>query len=185
MIHTINRKRTVAPFNKFYSKIWVAFCPNDTHREKLQDHFNTKLVKIESWLILIDLSMFTLAFKFYKFHCLILKRTDVRRKSSAQKTKIKGLLLYNKFYSKMLVGFWLNTEISFITKLYNNDQWKESNLNCKTVQRLFTITLLLTDHHLFICRLLKFKQSLSSILTLVFKKIKISFGKLKYTFLLY
>ena len=35
VIYQIVRKRTVASFRKFWSKIWNDFCLNDTHREKL------------------------------------------------------------------------------------------------------------------------------------------------------
>ena len=35
VIYQIVRKRTVASFKKFWSKIWNDFCLNDTHREKL------------------------------------------------------------------------------------------------------------------------------------------------------
>ena len=65
-----SQKMTRGPFNKFHGIISVV--------SGLQDQFNNKIVKIESWLLFIDLfEMFAQAIKFYKFHYLILKRRDV------------------------------------------------------------------------------------------------------------
>ena len=45
----------------------------ERHQESLQ-----KNVKIESWLLLMDLfDIFIQEIRFYKFHSLILKKTDV------------------------------------------------------------------------------------------------------------
>ena len=43
----------------------------------IRSHSIQEFVKIESWLLLTDLYMFTQVTKFCKFHCLMLKKTDV------------------------------------------------------------------------------------------------------------
>ena len=106
-----------------------------------------EFVKEESWLLFFFylFDMFSQAIRFYKFHSLILRGQMFKRRLWTKKTEIKRLLLCNNFYGEMWVSFWLNTETLFIKEALNNDQWKESNLFCKTILGFLAIALLLRD----------------------------------------
>ena len=58
-----------------------------------------------------------------------------------QITRNGTLASLKQFYGKMWVVFSINTETRFITEISTSDQWKESNLFCKTVIRFFKIYL--------------------------------------------
>ena len=65
---------TSLPYTQGYDKT-----SRKTQKEKLQEQFNKRFCKNQTFLLLIDFfDMFTKVIKFYKFHCLIFKSTGIK-----------------------------------------------------------------------------------------------------------